>query len=371
MVLALQASSTDLFGGSIASSTDLLYQQAQARVSSEVASRTDKINDKLTQKYDTIGAKEDQLIKVKGSILSAQSSYQSAITSLDDIDSELLSMRSMLSDAADSYELAASDFNMALMSINFGVDSYGSTLNPIGSSNSDWDPNTITYSTDTIVGTRSISGTYAGTDFKITQADGTVWQPENGSMVMQKTNPDGTIDEDINVSMSNGIELASYDESTGAITVNITYSAEQPSIQVSGTLERGGLGLMPAWFYRSQSSIDAGKPAFSTQDDWDAARADLDRAGRRADVARATTEAGLARINSDMSRIDLQLDELTVEKRDALENSLTDRVNLQTEMQSQYQIMLLNLSKASSVQKQYATIFAGVTARSPFLSVST
>jgi hypothetical protein len=370
MVLALQASSTDLLGGGVTSSTDRLYQQMQSRVASEVQAKTNKINDALENKYDTIGAKEDQLVKVKGSILNAQTAYENAISSLDDVDSELLSLRSVITDAPDNYSFAASAYNTALMSINFAVETYGTSLNPIGNVGPDWEPNTITYSTDTIVGKRSLNGTYAGTDFKITATDGSVWRPEDGTSVMQKINPDGSVDEDLFVSMSNGVTLTAYDQETGAITMSITYSAEEPPIEVSGTLERGGLGLMPSWFYRSQDSIDADLPAFSTEADWAAVRKDIESAVRKADVARAISEAGKAQTSSDMGKIDRQMDELTKEKSSALETSLNDRLNLQTQMQSQYQVMLLNLSRASSVQQQYANIFAGVTARKPFLSVT-
>jgi hypothetical protein len=127
---------------------------------------------------------------------------------------------------------------------------------------------------------------------------------------------------------------------------------------------------MPAWFYRSQDSIDADLPAFSTEADWAAVREDIETAVRRADVARAMTEGGRAQTTSDMGKIDLQMDGLTKEKSGALEESLNDRLDLQTQMQSQYQVMLLNLSRASTVQQQYANIFAGVASRSPFFSVT-
>ncbi len=372
MVSALTANSSSLLGGGTVSSTDQLYQQMQSRVSADIQARTAKINDDYTHKSDVIGAKEDQLIKVKGSMMNANSAYENALESLDDIDSTLLSLRSTITNAQDGAETGKTDFNFAILSISNAVNSYSSELNPVGNLvSSSWEGNTISYRTDEIVGKRNLTGTFAGTDFKITTADGTIWRPEDGTSVLQKFDADGTLDENFQISMFNGVQLDAYNADTGEVTISMTYAADQPPTTITGTLERGGLEIMPAWFYRSQASIDAGEPAFSRAEDFDAARADVEKAVRKAQAARAIVEGGKAQIKSDMGKMDLNLSELTSEKRDALETSLNDRVNLQTDVQSQYQVMLLNLSRASSVQQQYANIFAGVTARNPFLSVTT
>lgn len=372
METALSLSSDSLLGEGTASSIDVLYNQLQSRVSQEVAAKQEEINTSLQDAYDEIGARENQLINVKGSILNAQTAFNHATDALDDVVTQLQNMREQASDAIEDNEYARNKFDLALNLINIKVDSYEPDLNPIGNvDKTDWSPNTVTYRTDTIAATKSLTGTYAGADFTITTSDGTVWRPEEGTNILQKIDTDGDIDTTLSTSMTTGIELSAYDEDTGEITISVRYAGDEDPISVTGSLERAGLGIMPSWFYRSQNSIDAGLPAMSTAEDVQLAMDDIDTAMINVTVANSVISAGTAQVDSSMGIIDRQLDDLSSEKKAALEENIEARQDLQTEVQSQYQVMLLNLSQAASVQQQYANIFAGVTARNPFLSVTT
>lgn len=364
---ALNVDSSSLFGNVTLNDLTAVQTQALTRASNEITAKQDDASKRLEEKQVVLSAESDRLVNVKSSIMNAQFAYEQASESMDTVISTLLDMRSQIVNSETDYTYSREQFDSMYASINSTVDGYSREYNPIGNvDRSSWLPNTIEYKTNAMGDMAYTQGTYAGADFKITMADGSVWRPDSGTSIMEKFGADGTKDTTYTVAMTNAVQLAAYDEATGSITIEVTVNAGQAPEVFTGTLERGGLGVMPSWFYRSQSSIDAGLPALSSEEDRQMAFDDLNNASINADVAKATVGAGAAKINSAIGKVDTLISENTVAQRDAMVDNLTELTDIQNEVQRQYQVMANNLSRASAVQQQYANIFASTAARNPF-----
>ena len=164
-------------------------------------------------------------------------------------------------------------------------------INPI-----DYSPNQIEYRNDLGIGSTTLTGTYIGTNFRIFADDGTVWEPELGTDILQATSSQGgpkqeyTTDDGQTInkatSTRNGITLNSYDPDTGAISLDISIVPTDAPITVTGTLERTGLGIMQSWFYNDFATEADRTAAFQDISD---AEVDLTSAGCRSRPVRGAS----------------------------------------------------------------------------------
>lgn len=366
MVTVLTASSSSLFGDTSLNSLLAPQTQALTRVTNEITAKQEDANARLEERQNVLSAESDRLVNVKSSALNAQYAFQNASEAMASVKQSLLDIGSAIAGSSQDLTYYRDQFNSQWGEINSSVDGYSPEYNPIGNVDRDsWTPNTVEYKQDTSANMVRIGGTYAGNDFKITLSDGSVWRPDSGTSMMQRYNADGTKDA-AGLAVASAVELSSYDASTGQISLKVTIDASAGSQTVSGTLDKAGLGLMPSWFYRSQSSIDAGLPALSTDADRAMAYSDLNVASAMADVADATVQAGLARVNGSITKIDGQISENVAAQKDAMVDNMNELVDIQNNLQRQYQIMAMNLSRATSTQQQYANVFASTAAKNPF-----
>ncbi len=166
---------------------------------------------------------------------------------LDDMKTDLELLLGSTDDAARA--TAAADFNEYLDKINSKVDGanqiidyknvnlIGNTLGP------DWETDTISAKITDGGAYTEIEGGYLGTRFQIQDADGDYWQFHEGDNVYREYSSDGS-GETTGVEISaDNMTVSSYDSSDESVTLT------NGTDTITGTVQRGGLGLLNAEYY--------------------------------------------------------------------------------------------------------------------------
>ncbi|NDH64546.1 MAG: hypothetical protein EBY18_23535, partial [Alphaproteobacteria bacterium] len=335
------------------------------------------IDDSYKQKQATVEAESNRWITVKADIFNAKAAVDSSKDSMNAISNLLLEMRtpvSLAGTAGEDRKAQVEIFNNKLLSINGEADRMGRAFNLIGSINRvDYTPNKIEYRNDLGVGKTTLTGGYAGSDYRIEATDGSVWIPDLGSNTLTQyselqgqkqkvtlTGDDGkpiTIDK--TASYTNGLSVTSYDPKTGAITMSVTIVPESGPITVNGTLKKNGLGLMPAWFYDGLAT-DAGRKRAYT---------DINEAESQLTIASAKVQQAAGQVSMDTRKVDGALETLNKQNTKALVTQLEESQKLQTEYVQQVQAMQNNLDQLSRQQQNYLQAFSSQIADGGFLDI--
>jgi hypothetical protein len=368
----LQGSGSQLFG-SLPSQTNILLDNIRANVSERFQAEQKVIQDTATARTEAIDAESERYISVKAQINNAKIAVEGGQESIASIRNTLLAMRTTVALAGENGEdpeFRAGEFDNQFNSINSEANSGGALFNLTGNINRiDFSPNSIEYRNDLGIGQTTLTGTHAGSDYRIRAADGSYWIPELGTdtithrsdvqgVVQKTTLSDGTVI-DKTASTRNAVELVSYDETTGAITLEVTFDPGLPAETVSGTLQRDGIGLMPSWFYKGLAAQGDRTRAFKA----------IEKAEIELTSKEAVLSAAQAQVARDERKIDEAMEGLTKDKSKALNDQLKQSEELQIKAQQQLQAMEYNLQNLSAQQQNYLQAFGGAI-RSPFLQIS-
>lgn len=209
---------------------------------------------------------------------------------------KLVELKTILSDMRKQIVLAQSDtiddtqrrqhaqtFDQLLGKLNSKVRAGGTIDNLIGSSIRDiFEPAGITYQTkpDSPV-SKTVNGIYSGSDYFITDSDGTMFFADLFGSVLQRF----PFDDEVEGELISSADTVDYDPDTGAIS--ITHDGEADPF-VTGTLERKGLGVLHSYLY--------GK--FLDADLRDEALADLDAASSKLRFNIAIMEGELTKVTA-------------------------------------------------------------------------
>ena len=375
-VLGAYTGNTSLFP-TYASEQDQMIQKIQSQTAARFAEKKATIDDSYKQKQATVEAESNRWITVKADIFNAKAAVDSSKDSMNAISNLLLEMRtpvSLAGTAGEDRKAQVEIFNNKLLSINGEADRMGRAFNLIGSINRvDYTPNKIEYRNDLGVGKTTLTGGYAGSDYRIEATDGSVWIPDLGSNTLTQyselqgqkqkvtlTGDDGkpiTIDK--TASYTNGLSVTSYDAKTGAITLSVTIVPESGPITVNGTLKKNGLGLMPAWFYDGLAT-DAGRKRAYT---------DINEAESQLTIASAKVQQAAGQVSMDTRKVDGALETLNKQNTKALVTQLEESQKLQTEYVQQVQAMQNNLDQLSRQQQNYLQAFSSQIADGGFLDI--
>lgn len=348
---------------------NFLFDQIRTTAAERFAIKKVEIDEKFAQTNARLTAESDRFISVKAQINNANVAVENGQEGIDDIRTTLLNLRTTVALAADpeeDVEFRASEFDLAFNNVNNEANRLGRAFNLIGEINrNDFTPNNIEYRADLGLRSTTLEGTHAGSDYRINVDDGTVWIPELGVDLLQQfselqgeeltTTTVGGEEIANAASTRNAVNLVSYDADTSAISVDITIDPDAPAVNYTGTLERDGIEIMPAWFYEG----------LATEDGRDRAFAAIDRAEVLLTLAEGKLATAAAKVASDSSRIDREFDRLSGEKTEALLKQFDDNDKLLVEAAQQQQAMLVNLDNLSQQQQNYVNVFANFVT-SPF-----
>ncbi|MGE4064729.1 MAG: hypothetical protein AB7E79_15305 [Rhodospirillaceae bacterium] len=366
---AFNSDGTSALLGDISSTTTSLINQMKATANQRLVDQQTAIEEVATQKREAINVQNERWIAVKAQVNNAQIAVDNGRDSIAKINETLLLMRGSVAGTEEDLDFYKDLFNTQVTQINNEADSGGKAFNLIGSINRlDYTPNQIEYRNDLGVGFTQLTGTYAGSDWRIEANDGTVWIPDLGSDLIEAYSAlggeaqkytTGGIEIRKATSTRNGLELVSYNSQTNAITVKISIVPHEAPITVTGTLKRHGNGLMQAWFYND----------FATDADRTRAFKDITAAEVNITLASGALERSVAQTTIDQRKVDRALDELTKQSGAVQLEQMEQMQEVRMKAAQQYQAMLTNLQNLSAQQSNYLNAFAGFI-DSPFAQAS-
>ena len=243
--------------------------EAKARQAQRTADNYQRLSSRLDRAVKTVTKSRDTLVEIK--------------TFLSDMRRLIvLSQGDTITDAERRQH--ADTFDQLLGKLNIKVSiSGGIGGNLIGSSIRDiFTPQDVVYQTkpDSQV-TQSVSGIYSGSDYTITDGDGTVYFADRYGSQLQQFPFDDSVDPEI----INATDAVSFDYDTGAISLTHDGAAAP---YVSGTLERKGLGVLHSFLYGN----------FTDPAKLDEALADLDAASSKLRFNIAVIESQLTKVTA-------------------------------------------------------------------------
>lgn len=367
---AFNSDGTSALLGNISGTTSSLINQMKATANQRLLDQQAAIDAVAAQKRDAINLQNDRWISVKAQVNNAQIAVENGREGITKISETLLLMRGSVAGTQEDMTFYKELFDSQVTLINNEADSGGKAFNLIGGIDRRTNtPNTVEYRNDLGMGFTQLTGTYAGSDFRIEANDGTVWVPDLGSDLIESFSSLGgeaqkyMTTEGIEIrkatSTRNGMELISYDAQTNAITVEITVVPTEAPITVTGTLKRNGNGIMQSWFYNN----------FATAADRTRAFNDISAAEVNVTLAGGELERSAAQTTIDQRKVDRALDDLTSQSGAAQLQQMEQTEEVRVKAAQQYQAMLTNLQNLSAQQSNYLNAFAGFI-DSPFAQVS-
>lgn len=351
----------------------LLFDQIRATASERFQKEKDVIDTKADLRAQAIDAESDRYVMVKAQINNAKIAVDSGKESIAAIRNMLLELRTTVALAGEAGEdpvFRSEEFDAKIATINGEADVGGRAFNLVGYIDRlDFSANTVEYRKSLGAAATELQGTYIGHDWRIRANDGTYWVPDLGAdsltqyselqgVVQKTTLSDGT-QVDKTASTRNAVSLVSYDSSSGAITIEVTFDPTNPPETVTGTLEQEGIGLFGSWFYDKLASAAGRQAAFDAIN-----KAEVELTSRESVLERAA-----AQVATDMRRVDQELARLSRDKVGALTEQLEETEKLQITTAQQILAMQTNLDTLSEQQQNYLNAFAGFV-RSPFLRIS-
>jgi len=349
--------------GNLASTQSGLFKQVQANANQRLADALTAIDSVADQKIASLNVEADRWVQVKAQVNNAQIYVSNGQDAANQVSQLLLDMRSSIANSAAKGEdpkFWNDQFNTQVNSVNLQAESGTPQSNLVGNLNPiDLSPNQIEYRNNLGTGSTTLTGTYIGTDFRITASDGTVWIPDTQSDLIQaykglqgeaKTYTTGAGQKiDMTTSTRNGIKLVSYNDKTKDITVQITMVPEDPPITVTGKLETNGIGVMQSWFYNN----------FATQGDRDRAFADINKAEVNLTGAQGALAGMAATVGIDQKHATDALNDLGKQTADATNDKAQQEQDAKVKAAQQYLAMQANLQNLQSVQSNYLQAFSG------------
>ncbi len=349
--------------GNIAGTQSTLFKQVQANANARLAEQLKQINDVAAQKKQALNLEMDRWVTVKAQINNAEIYVSNGQDAADEVNQLLLDMRSSIAQTAQKGEdpkFWREKFDAQVNSINLQAESGTAASNLVGNLNPvDLSPNQIEYRSDLGSGSTTLTGTYIGTNFRITGNDGTVWVPDTQADFIQAykglqgeaqtyTTADGQKIAKA-TSTRNGLKLISYNPKTHDITVNISVVPTEPPVVVTGKLDTNGIGVMQSWFYNN----------FATKADRDRAFADINKAEVSVVSAKGDLQRSAVQVGMDQKRATQALNRLGTASADATAAQQQQQQDTKVKAAQQYLAMQANLQNLQSVQSNYLSAFSG------------
>lgn len=243
--------------------------EREARLAQQRAKNYQRLSAKLEFTVNAVTDARDTLVEVKGLL----SDLRKLV---------VLSQGDTIDDAERRQH--ADTFDQILGKLNIKIQSSGSVQsNLIGSSIRDiFEPGEIVYKTkpDSPV-SQTVTGIYSGSDYTITDGDGTVFFADLFGSVLNEFPFNDSVDGET----IGDNDAVSYDSGTGAIS--ITHDGEASPF-ITGTLERKGLGVLHSYLYGN----------FTDPDLLDEALADIDAASAKLRFNIAVVEGQLTKVTA-------------------------------------------------------------------------
>jgi hypothetical protein len=309
---------------------------AQERILQQLQDDLDNYASPYTTKINLLNERASRLTDLKFGITEGQKAIEASTEKFEEIDSILFDMKTYIEKAEanpDDSDYYAYLHNEAIKKLNKLVDkaSFGET-NLIGNNGrANFRENFATNSKSLKVtegGSQiTLQGVYLGTDDFITDENGQKWLINRTANSIQSFDsyPKESASEEVSI---DGFTLDSFDDATDAVTFTVD------GVQHTGTVTRGGLGVMNKHLYDNFASADGRARA---ADDIAAARTKLK-------TNMALLESQKTIVDQRLNRVATLADDLKAEEFDYIERELTEKAAYQRSLSVKATLSMQNLS---------------------------
>ena len=235
--------------GSLVTISERLVERVQKERPEQAVDFSDRRYYRARREVVKLSAFKEKVANTIAVTVKAKSAAEFVEKYLDDIKTDLeLLLGSTDGDARAS---TATEFDKYLGKINSKVDGANRVIdyknvNLIGNtSGPDWETDTVTAKIKEGGAYTSIEGSYLGTRFQVHDADGNYWQLHEGDNVYRQYSSNGTGESTGLEYSTDNMTASSFDSSDDSVTLS------NGTDTISGTIQRGGLGLLNAEFYNN------------------------------------------------------------------------------------------------------------------------
>lgn len=249
-----------LQGGSLFSSdrTTLLTTRIAERMYVDMRKKTGAVEEKYDAEIKALTAKSGTATGRAREAGNIQTAVNNGFKQVKEIRSILLEMRTLLDRAGrntDSSDYYRDQFNERLKKINSIADKYTKTVNIVGHVNAETlEPPAKSLQVSDFAVDKTFQGPFVGTSFTITGTganDGKSFENDPGAQLMQLVGDVGGDELGEESYLHNGGRIQNVSVTDDTITFDIDGTKE-----FTGTLKKGGLEIMPSWFYDDLSTAD-------------------------------------------------------------------------------------------------------------------
>jgi len=334
----------------LSTSTNLGTVRIASRMYTDMRAKTDAVEANYGDDLQSLRATRGTLTGRRDDLEAVSQAVDNGQKQVTEVRTILLEMRTLVARAEKFPESSGyyqKQFNERLKDINEIADKYSDRYNLVGNV----DPKTLlpepkTVQTADFAIETVFQGQYLGTSFNLIgtgASEGDIYQNYPTANMMQAVKRVGG-DELENGAISHnsgrisGVTLSGDDEISFTLDGGTSFT---------GTVEKGGLGLMPSWYYDDFSDFDA-----------------IRKAIRDADDHLREVSGSLVSIDVEakglMSRVQRDLDSINEDISDVVKKKNDEVSAIEEETRKQYQAVEQSLSAASGDMARYRTIFQGV-----------
>lgn len=226
-------------------------------------------------------------------------------TYLDSMKTELQTI--LGSGSAEERAAAATEFDKLYADINARADGANQfvnhqNINLIGNTTGpDWDTKTLYTPTNQSGGYVAIEGAYLGTEQEVIDASGFAWRYDEGNNVYKQYINDGTGVATGSEISATDMTVQSFDHATDSVTLS------NGTDTITGTLNRGGLGVLSSEYYSSFADDTAVQEAI---DDIDAAIIYFDTKSSRLTANASLLQSNTYLIKEQIARLEKETAEI-------------------------------------------------------------
>ena len=348
--LNTQLLNSAMLGANSAGANQRISALAQDRIVQQLQKDLDNYSSPYSTKINLLNERSSKLNDLKFGIATGQKAIEASTEKFEEIDGILFDMKTYLEKAEanpDDSDYYSYLHNEAIKKLNKLTDKAGfGETNLIGNNGrANFRENFATNSTSLKVSesgrSLTLQGVYLGTDDFITDENGHKWLVNRTANSIQPftSYPKEAADDEVGLS---GFTLDSFDDATDTATFTVD------GVQHTGTVTRGGLGVMNQHLYEG----------FSTADGRSRAAADIDAARQKLRTNMALLESQKTLVDQQFERVGTLADDLKSEEFTLIERDLTEKAAFQRSLSVKATIALQNLSLLGNDSNNFLADFS-------------